>query len=351
MTVKKLAGDAYEVSVPKDSDLAMEYLSQAADGKFPEKLPGGYAVVFPKPIEALSSTGFLAGERTDELWGQAYVRADAVQESLAVLPETKIGVIDSGVDASHPDLVGRVDSADGYDFVENDSDPRDGNGHGTFVSGIIAGAVNGSGIYGVDSNAKIVPLRVLDADGVGTTYDLADAIDYAVSKGIRVVNVSLGGYGDPATDPVCQAVSAAKTAGTVVIAAAGNSNSDVSNVVPAGCADVIAVGAVGKDGAKAPFSNYGQKIAVSAPGVDILSAWKGGGYEIHGGTSASSAFVAGAVGALLAKDASKTPDAVMAALKSESGGLLDLEDLLSVPLTTVAPPSVPNATATGTVAE
>lgn len=117
--------------------------------------------------------------------------------------------------------------------MENDSDPQDANGHGTFVAGIVAGAVNGSGIYGVDSNAKIVPLRVLDADGMGTTYALADAISYAASKGVKVLNVSLGGYGDPATDPVCQAVSAAKAAGTVVVAAAGNSNSDVSNVVPA----------------------------------------------------------------------------------------------------------------------
>lgn len=126
-----------------------------------------------------------------------------------------------------------MDIADGYDFVENDADPQDANGHGTFVSGIIAGAVNGSGIYGVDSHAKVVALKVLDADGVGTSYDLADAVAYAVSKGVKIVNVSLGGYGNPATDPLCQAVSAAKAAGTVVVAAAGNANSDVSNVVPA----------------------------------------------------------------------------------------------------------------------
>lgn len=183
-------------------------------------------------------------------------------------------------------------------------------------------------MFGVNSNAEIIPLKVLDDHGVGSTYDLAKAIRYASDKGIRVLNVSLGGTGDPATDPVCQAITNAKKAGTVTVVSAGNSNSDVSNVVPAGCADAITVGAVDKDGNKASFSNFGSNVAISAPGVEIKSSWNDGGYKTIAGTSAASAFVAGAVSAVLAKDQTVTPDDIrnrIAALDY----VLDMKKLLS----------------------
>ena len=110
-----------------------------------------------------------------------------------------------------------------------------------------------------------MPLKVLDANGVGSSYDVIQAIDLAVSKGIRVLNLSFGGYADPATDPICQAITDAKNAGTVTIVAAGNSNEDTSGIVPAGCSDAIAVGAVDQSGNKASFSNYGANVMISAP--------------------------------------------------------------------------------------
>src|SRR5688572_29227856 len=101
-----------------------------------------------------------------------------------------VGVVDTGIDPSHPDLAGRV--VPGWDFVEGDGDPQDLSGHGTHVAGTIAAAQNGSGVVGVAPAARIMPLRVLDAKGQGSSADVAAAFAYAAERGVRVVNASLG---------------------------------------------------------------------------------------------------------------------------------------------------------------
>ena len=182
-----------------------------------------------------------------------------------------VAVIDTGVDASHPDLASRI-AADGYDFVEKDKDPKDLNGHGTHVAGIIAAKLNnGIGIAGVAPKAKILPLRVLDEQGRGSTFNIVKAMTYAASHGARVINLSLGSgsanvlrrlylklYGNSITKK-----------GVLLVAASGNEGGAVG--LPADTAPFMAVGATNGLDKIASFSNFGKSVAVSAPGVDILS--------------------------------------------------------------------------------
>ena len=105
-------------------------------------------------------------------------------------PDVTVAVADTGVDPGHPDLAGRI--VPGYDFVDDDTDPQDGHGHGTHVAGTIAAAENGAGVIGVAPEALVMPLRVLDDNGGGNSADVAAAFAYAGDRGVRVVNASLG---------------------------------------------------------------------------------------------------------------------------------------------------------------
>src|SRR5262249_20707500 len=103
-----------------------------------------------------------------------------------------VAVVDSGIDTTHPDLIGQI-APDGYDFVDKDADPKDMNGHGTHVSGIIAASRNnGEGGSGIAPKAKILPLRVLAANGQGSAYTILKAMNYAAAHGAKVINLSLG---------------------------------------------------------------------------------------------------------------------------------------------------------------
>lgn len=200
----------YEVKVDTASDFGTQILASVENDQIPEKLLGSYEVIAPSPMESFQSTDYLSGEQLSNLWGITKIGADQYQAELHGLSKVKVGVIDSGIDATHTDLKDNADSADGYNFLSNDTNTADDNGHGTHVSGVIAAEVNGSGVFGVNSNAEIVPIKVLDNNAVGSSYDVLQAINYAVSKGVKVINLSLGGYGDPATDPICQAITDAK---------------------------------------------------------------------------------------------------------------------------------------------
>ena len=232
---------------------------------------------------------------------------------------TIVAVIDTGVDYTHPDLAaniwlntdevagngldddgnGYIDDLHGFDFVNNDGDPMDDQNHGTHVAGTI-GAVsnNGSGVVGVNWNVQIMALKFLSASGSGFTSDAVRALDYAVANGAHLSNNSWGGGG--ASSAMNSAISRARNAGHIFVAAAGNngSNNDSNGHYPSNYTqdNVISVAATDRNDRLASFSNFGATtVDLAAPGVSILSTVAGGGYASYSGTSMATPHVAGVV--------------------------------------------------------
>ncbi|MDX2271484.1 MAG: DUF5942 domain-containing protein [Cyanobacteriota bacterium] len=173
-----------------------------------------------------------------------------------------VAVIDTGV-TQVSDLA-ETEFVKGYDFVDDDEVADDLQGHGTHVAGTIAQSTNNAfGVAGIAYRAKIMPVRVLDANGFGSLADVAEGIRYAADHGATVINMSLGSR-SPA-QLMQEAVTYAHSKGVTVIAAAGNENSG-SVSYPGACEHVIGVSATGPDGSKAPYSNYGVGVDISAPG-------------------------------------------------------------------------------------
>lgn len=186
-----------------------------------------------------------------------------------------VAVVDTGVDATHPDLKGRV--LRGRDFVDDDDDAADAKGHGTHVAGTIAATTgNGVGIASVSPGAKILPVRVLGADGEGDPGDVADGIAWAVEHGAKVINLSLA-QDDHLPIPgetllrdtrVDRAIRNAAADGAVVIVAAGNDDEGgkPQTAYDATVSGVLVVGATTRDDERAAYSNYGDGLDVVAPG-------------------------------------------------------------------------------------
>lgn len=203
----------------------------------------------------------------------------------------RIYVVDTGVDASHPDFSGRV--LDGFDAFNQNLDQTDCQGHGTHVAGSIAGTK-----YGVAKKSLIIPVRVLNCSGQGNTSTLTAGIDWIVKSHpadqVGIVNMSLGG---PKDDAVNSAVLRLINAGMVVVSAAGNSNVDACSFSPASAPGVISVGSTNQLDAKSPFSNWGDCVDIFAPGSKISSNVPGNYNAVSqkSGTSQAAAFVSGAV--------------------------------------------------------
>jgi type VII secretion-associated serine protease mycosin len=203
--------------------------------------------------------------------------------------EIRVAVVDTGVDAAHPDLAGRV--LPGHDFANDDSDAYDDQWHGTWVAAIIAANTNNAvGIAGVSASARILPVKVLDAHGNGTDADVAAGITWAADHGADVINLSLGGFPDNAA--IRQAVEYALERDVVVVAAAGNQAAETPQY-PAAYPGVVAVAATDANGEIARFSGHGLWIDIAAPGVDITSARSRSSYETMSGTSYAAPFVSG----------------------------------------------------------
>ena len=199
-----------------------------------------------------------------------------------------IAVGDTGVDLTHPDLVGRLwtgpGGIHGHDFVDDDNDPEDFQSHGTHVSGTAAAtANNNTGVAGVAPEAQIMAVRVLDGDGSGGSGDIANGIAFAADNGAGVVNLSLGGSGNPSPDSTLgQAVTYAAARGTMIVAAAGNENNDndVSPTTPCNLPQdtLICVAALDDANGLASYSNFGAtSVDVGAPGGDPS---QGGGKQV-----------------------------------------------------------------------
>jgi hypothetical protein len=208
-------------------------------------------------------------------WGQAYYDLwglHTINASTAWNTSTGSGVIvaviDTGIDYNHPDIAANV--IQGWNYVSNTNDPMDDNGHGTHVAGTIAAVGNNDiGVIGVAWNAQVMPVKVLDNTGSGTDSNAAAGVVYAANNGADVLNNSWSGPGTSQT--VADAADYAYNLGAVIVAAAGNNSQDAMGYFPGNLWEAITVGATDSNDNLASFSNYGEKIDVVTPGVDILS--------------------------------------------------------------------------------
>lgn len=273
--------------------------------------------------------------RFDELWGLknsgqsgGLVDADIDADEAWILEtgsqQVLVGVIDTGVDYTHPDLVsnvwvntdeiadngvdddgnGYVDDIYGWDFAYNDNDPMDVHGHGTHVAGTIGATANNNiGIVGVAQHCQIVAIKFLNDSGSGQTSNAIKCVDYAVTVGVDLTNNSWGG-GSFSTG-LRDAIAAAGAAGQLFVAAAGNSsaNADLSPHYPSSYSvdSIVSVAATDRSDKLASYSNYGaNSVDIGAPGSAILSTLPNARYGSKNGTSMAAPHVAGAVAILRA---------------------------------------------------
>ena len=259
-----------------------------AEGDIPREVQG------PPPSDPLArSKGSWGQPYADQWWLGAidWLKPDGTTVLPAAASRVIVAVIDTGVDLTHPDLYGAawlnqaalkktgklekdkagyIGDLTGWNFVDNNADVTDKNGHGTVVAGIIAAmSGNGIGIAGIDPWAKIMALKAMEVDGKGGSANVSRAIIYAVDHGARVINLSVGGKRLSLAEQKALDYAAAKN--VVVVAASGNEGVDTAGFSPAGLRHALTVAAVDPDLKRPTFSNWGANVALAAPGVDILS--------------------------------------------------------------------------------
>ena len=250
-------------------------------------------------------------------WHLPRVGAPIAWDTTTGSASVTIAVVDSGVEATHPDLAGRVLA--GYDFANNDSNPADDNGHGTAVAGVAAARGNdGIGVAGAAWNVSILPVKTMGANGSGSYSAIANGITFSADRGARIINLSLGGTATSST--LQSAVSYAWNKNCVIIAAAGN-NGTSTTVYPAAYPNVIAVSATTSADTTASFSSFGSFVDLSAPGQDITTSWPGGSYVTISGTSFSSPLTAGVAALVLSINPTLSNSQVNSLLTSNTDDL------------------------------
>jgi thermitase len=204
-----------------------------------------------------------------------------------------IAVVDTGIQLNHPDLAAKL--VPGYDYIDNDATPDDGNGHGTHVAGTAAAITNNAtGGAGTCPECRLMPVRVLGNNGSGTLTGVANGIIFAANNGAQVINLSLGGSG---SSTLQNAVNYAWGRGSLLACAAGNDGtSNTTYAYPAAYANCLAVGATNADDSDAYYSNWGLWVDIAAPGTGVYSTWIGSSYNTINGTSMATPHVAGVAG-------------------------------------------------------
>ena len=242
--------------------------------------------------------------------GAATVQSDRYKKYLKDNGKTTpmtVAVVDTGADVAHPFLAGRL--LPGYNFDAGTSNVKDGHGHGTHVSGIVAD--------NTPNTVKILPVKALNDNGQATNLVIAQSIDYAVSKKVNVINLSLGGPCAGKNCPIEKSILAAIAQGITVVVAAGNESLNTMDFCPSNVGSSIVVASSSGFGfSVSSFSNHGSTVDITAPGEAIESSVPGGGYDSMSGTSMAAPFVAAAAAMLLTENPALTPKQVESKLCS-----------------------------------
>ncbi len=278
---------------------------------------------------ALKNTGQSGGTPGADI--SAITAWETTQGSATIV----VAVIDTGVDYTHPDLRDNIlkDGAGkvvGYDFAANDADPMDTDGHGTHCAGTIGAVANNSiGIAGVSPTVRIMPLRFIGNDGTGDMAGAIAAIDWARTRGAKVMSNSWGSEGG-GSGLLLEAITRARDAGILFVAAAGNGgpdgvgdNNDTGAHYPSDYSlasdNVVSVASSTRIDALSAFSNFGvQSVDIAAPGSDILSTLPGNNYGVYSGTSMATPHVAGAAALAFALNPTLTPAALKSRLRESA---------------------------------
>jgi len=319
-----------------------------------ERLQASPIVEYAEPVRLVRALFTPNDPYWDYQWNMRLIRAHQAWDITTGTSAITVAIIDTGVDRYHPEFYGRI--VQGWDFVNNDPYPDDDHWHGTHVAGIAAAQGNNSrGVAGVAWNVKIMPLKVLDYSGDGTYANLAAAIVWAADRGVKVLNMSLGG--DESSKVLADAVDYAYRKGCLMVAAAGNERTN-QVFYPAAYTQVIAVSAVNYYSGTAWYSNYGPEIEVAAPGGDggysipsTVPGWYGY-YTYAIGTSMATPHVAGLAALLWSANPSLTAAQVRYCITSTAVdlgnpgrdwyygyGVIDAAEALKVKLR-LKPPSI-----------
>lgn len=275
------------------------------------KLAKSELVQLIEPNPVVHQTFIPSDKSYNKQWYLNQISAPKAWDTTRGSASITVAVIDDGVQMNHPDLAGKIVKP--YNAVTGGTKYQ-ANDHATHIAGIIAASMNGKGVAGIAPNVKIMPINVFTgtrADG----YDVIDGIYYAVANGADVINLSLGGF--VYSYAMAEAVSYAFTKGTVVVAAAGNSDTSYSTY-PAAYDGAFGVSATDVFDRITQFSNFGNYIDFAAPGEQIYSTVAGSSYDYMSGTSMASPVVAGVVALILSKNPLLTPNEVKTILANSA---------------------------------
>lgn len=255
----------------------------------------------------------------DTQWALQKIQAEWAWNITMGNHDVLVAVVDTGIDWNHLDLIGNY-AALGYDWVNGDADPMDDCGHGTHCAGLIAAVLDNSiGIAGL-AQVRIMAEKVLNSHGEGYSDWVADGIVHAVEQGANIISMSFGTYEN--SEVVYEAIKYAYDADVLLVAASGNEDTDMK-FHPAGHDEVIAVTATDRNDAKASFSNFGEWIELSAPGVDVYSTFLDNGYKSMNGTSMACPHVSGLAALTMSVFPDKTVDWIRLLLRYTADDLGD----------------------------
>lgn len=227
-------------------------------------------------------------------WGLRRIGAPQVWPSLKNR-RVRVGIIDTGINNNHPDLKANIKEC--ISTLDGNSSYFDDNGHGTHVAGIIGADNKRYGMVGINPYTDLYIVKAFDSRGSGKLSDIIEGVDWLMRRRVQVINMS---FSTKETNSIfSQAIREAYSAGTVLIAAAGNDGGENSVNYPAKYPEVLAISAIDNQDRLADFSSNGPEVDFCAPGVDIKSTWLKRGYRVKSGTSFAAPHITGAVADLL----------------------------------------------------